>query len=135
MWGQGSAYACPYAAMLMVRGLLLGCHGRLNEGFADLELALQAEQEVEDPDVRGWAPGVWIWLAHWAGSDGEVALTHARRCVELTERTGGGFSRALGLTFLTEAHLLRQAWDEALTAGTKPSPFSTTPHRPGVRGD
>ncbi|HKY74659.1 MAG TPA: hypothetical protein VJS45_00855, partial [Acidimicrobiia bacterium] len=119
--GAGIAYACPYAAMLMVRGLLLGCRGRLSEGFADLELALQAEREVEDPDVRGWAPGVWIWLAHWAGSDGEAAavLTNARRCVELTERTGGGFSRALGRTFLTEAHLLRQAWDEALAAGTE----------------
>lgn len=117
--GAGIAYACPYAAMLMVRGLILGCQGRLSEGFAGLELALQAQQEVEDPDVRGWAPGVWIWLAHWAGFDGEAALAHARRCVEQTDRTGGGFSRALARTFLTEAHLIRGAWDEALTAGTE----------------
>ena len=117
--GAGIAYACPLAAMLMVRGLLLGCQGRLKEGFADLERALQAEREVEDPDVRGWAPGVGVWLAHWAGFEGEDVLTNARRCVELTERAGGGFSRALGYTFLTEAHLLRQAWDDALTAGTQ----------------
>jgi class 3 adenylate cyclase/tetratricopeptide (TPR) repeat protein len=117
--GAGIAYACPLAAMRMVRGLLLGCQGRLKEGFADLERALQAEREVEDPDVRGWAPGVGVWLAHWAGLEGEDVLTNARRCVELTERAGGGFSRALGYTFLTEAHLLRQAWDDALTAGTQ----------------
>jgi tetratricopeptide (TPR) repeat protein len=45
-----------------------------------------------------------------------VALSHARRGVELTERTGGGFSRALAYGLLAEAHLLRQAWDEALVA-------------------
>ena len=117
--GAGIAYACPLAAMLMVRGLLLGCQGRLKEGLADLEQALQAERDVEDPDVRGWAPGVGVWIAHWAGLEGEDVLTNARRCVELTERAGGGFSRALGYTFLTEALLLRQTWDEALTAGTQ----------------
>src|SRR5205807_3265517 len=116
--GAGISYACPYAALLLIRGLLLGGLGRLSEGFADLERLLQVVREVEraDPDAQGWAPLAWVWLAHWAGSDGEVALGHARRAVEITERTGGGFSRALAYDSLAQAHLLRQAWDEALAA-------------------
>ena len=117
--GAGIAYACPYAALLLVRGLLLGCLGRLSEGFADLERTLQVEREVNDLDVRGWTPMAWTWLARWAGGDGEVALTHARRAVELAERTGSGFARALAYDGLAEAHLLRQAWDEALAASTQ----------------
>jgi adenylate cyclase len=114
--GAGIAYACPLAALLLVRGALLGCVGRLSEGFSDLERALEVERQVNDPDVRGWVPAVWTWVAHWAGVDGEVALPHARRGVELTERTGAGFSRAMAHGLLAEAHLLRMAWDEALTA-------------------
>jgi tetratricopeptide (TPR) repeat protein len=114
--GAGIAYACPLAALLLVRGVLLGSVGRLSEGFVDLERALEVEQQVNDPDVRGWVPAVWTWVAHWTGVDGEVALAHARRGVELTERTGAGFSRAMAHGLLAEAHLLRQSWDEALTA-------------------
>ncbi|HEV3364803.1 MAG TPA: hypothetical protein VG795_11830, partial [Acidimicrobiia bacterium] len=114
--GAGISYACPLAALHLVRGILLGCLGRLSEGFADLDQALELEREVNDLDVRGWTPLAWVYLAHWAGADGEVALTHARRSVEFTERTGAGFSRALAYGSLAEAHLLRQAWDEALTA-------------------
>ena len=93
--GAGIAYSCPYAALLLVRGVLLGGLGRLSEGFADLERALQVGREVDDLEAQGWAHMCWSWLAHWAGSDGEVALDHARLGVEICERTGGGFSRAL----------------------------------------
>jgi tetratricopeptide (TPR) repeat protein len=37
----------------------------------------------------------------------------------MTERTGAAFSRALAYDSLAEAHLLRQAWDEALAACTQ----------------
>ena len=114
--GAGMSYACPLAALLLVQGLLLGSLGRLDEGFAAFERALEVEREVNDLDVRGWTPSGWAWVAHWAGSDGELALMQARRAVEFTERTGAGFSRALAYGGLAEAHLLRQAWDEALTA-------------------
>jgi tetratricopeptide (TPR) repeat protein len=117
--GAGISYACPLAALVLIRGLLLGCLGRLSEGFAALDLALQLESEVNDLDVRGWTPLGWVYLAHWAGVDGEVALAHARRAVEFTERTGAGFSRALAYSTLAEAHLLRRAWDDALAAGTQ----------------
>ena len=114
--GAGIAYSCPYAALLLVRGVLLGGLGRLSEGFADLERALQVGQEANDLDAQGWSHMVWSWLAHWAGSDGDVAMDHARRGVEINERTGAGFSRAMAYGLLAEAHLRREAWEEALAA-------------------
>ena len=117
--GAGIAYACPYAALVFVRGVLLGALGCLNDGIADFERTLQIGREVNDLDVQGWTHMGWAWLAHWAGLDGDVTLTHARRAVEITERTGGGFSRAHAYASLAEAHLLRQAWDETLVACTQ----------------
>ena len=73
---------------------------------------------MNDLEAQGWAHMCWSWLAHWAGSDGEVALDHARLGVEICERTGGGFSRALAHALLTEAHLRREAWEDS-AAGTQ----------------
>ncbi|MGH9012120.1 MAG: hypothetical protein ACRDYF_20085 [Acidimicrobiia bacterium] len=117
--GAGVAYASPYAALLLVRGILLGGLGRLSEGFSSLEQALQVGREVDDLDAGSWANLAWAWLGHWAGSDGKVVLGHVRRGVENTERTGGGFARAHTYASLAEAHLLRQSWDEALAVCTQ----------------
>ena len=114
--GAGISYACPFAALLLVRGILLGGLGRLNEAFTDFERGLQVAREVNDLDAQGWIHLAWLWVAHWAGADAEVALSHARRGVEITERTGAGFSRAMAYGSLAEAHLLRQAWEDALAA-------------------
>jgi adenylate cyclase len=114
--GAGIAYASPYAALLLVRGILLGCLGRLSEGFADLERSVEIGREINDQDTGAWGDVVWPWLAHWAGGDGDVALTRCRRGVASIERNGGGFIRAQAYAALAEAHLLRESWEEALGA-------------------
>ena len=114
--GAGIAYACPHAILLFLRAMMLGFLGRLPEGFANVELALQVGRKVNDLEVQGWAHALWPWLAHWAGGDADLALAHARRGVEVTERTGGAFSRAHAYASLAEAHLLGRAWDAAEVA-------------------
>src|SRR5207248_1956298 len=51
--GAGIAYACPYAVLRFVRGLLLGGLGRLNEGFVEFERTLQLGRDVDDLDGQG----------------------------------------------------------------------------------
>ena len=118
--GAGISYACAYAALLLVQGILLGTLGRLSDGFTALERSLDVGRRVNDLDIGSWGGhAAWPWLAHWAGSDGEVALDRSRKGIEIVERTGGNFYRAMAYGGLTEAHLLREAWDEALTAAAQ----------------
>ncbi|MCA1846357.1 MAG: hypothetical protein LC792_24810, partial [Actinobacteria bacterium] len=117
--GAGIAYACPHATLLFLRGLLLGSLGRSAEAFADLEESLQIGREVNDLDVQGWVQFGWPWVTFWCGGPPDTALMHARRAVEIVERTGGGFSRVVGYALLAEAYLLNQQWAEAETACTQ----------------
>jgi class 3 adenylate cyclase/tetratricopeptide (TPR) repeat protein len=117
--GAGIAYASPYATLLCLRGLSRACMGHLDAGFADYERCLEVAREHDDLEVQGWALGSWTFLDAWEGGNPAGTLAHARRAVDVTDRTGGGFSRAQAHVSLTEAYLQLELWEEALNAAER----------------
>ena len=99
--------------MTWFRGLILVDLGRLGEGAAWLERALELAREHDDPESLGWAHMNLATLAYYVGESGD-ALAHAHRAVELAERLGSSFSRATAYTFLALAHYAGQDWDQGL---------------------
>jgi class 3 adenylate cyclase/tetratricopeptide (TPR) repeat protein len=95
------------------RGFVLGELGRLPEARAELEKAVRLARDHDDVECLGWArQGLGI-LSFSTGepSDG---LGHAREALEIAERLGSSFSRAMARSSLSLAHLAREEHDDAL---------------------
>jgi class 3 adenylate cyclase/DNA-binding winged helix-turn-helix (wHTH) protein len=117
--GAGVAYASPYATLLFLCGLTRACMGHLEAGFADCERCLEVAREHDDLEVQGWALSTWAVLDAWEGGNPAGTLAHARRAVDVTDRTGGGFSRAHAHASLADAYLHLEMWEEALSAAER----------------
>jgi tetratricopeptide (TPR) repeat protein len=100
---------------LYFRAFPLMYAGRAREAERDLEEAIEEAGRGGEPIVVGQAHGLRVHVATVTG-EVEAALGHARRALEILEKSGGRFWHILGWWSLGEAHLLRGEWTDAATA-------------------
>ncbi len=113
--GGGIILACPYAWLLMFRGVLLTNMGYPEEAARMFERALEAAAEHGDHETETWTHMNYVTLVRSTGQT-ELALGHATQAFQLAERIGDAFSRILALYNLGYARLLCGEPSEAITA-------------------
>ena len=113
--GGGIALACPYAWMLMMRGVILTNMGYPEEAAPMYEGALGAAAEHGDHETETWTHMNYVALARTTGQK-ELALGHATQAYQLAERIGDAFSRIWALYNLGYARLMVGETGEAITA-------------------
>ncbi|MBI1813512.1 MAG: AAA family ATPase [Deltaproteobacteria bacterium] len=108
----------PFVFLTGLRGHLLGQMGKLAEARAALDAALELSAERVDSEVRGWIHG---WIVVLARATGETAdaLGHARRGLDIAEKTGSFFSQVIAFANLGRALAFRGEWQEAVGAFEK----------------
>ncbi len=108
----------PFVFLTGLRGHLLGQMGKLAEARAALDVALELSAEHVDSEVRGWIHG---WIVVLARATGETAdaLEHARRGLDIAEKTGSFFSQVIAFANLGRALAFRGEWQEAVGAFEK----------------
>ena len=95
------------------RGFVLAELGRLREARGDLEAAVRLARAHDDVECLGWACQGLAVLSFATGEPGD-GLGRAREALELAERLGSSFSRAMARSSLSSAHLAREEHDDAL---------------------
>jgi tetratricopeptide (TPR) repeat protein len=102
----------PRAWALAVRGAILCCLGRQEEGRRGLDEAIQLA-EVEDQETLGWVH-MFAAAVHFSGGEMTVdeVVHHAEKVFEIAERLGDAFSRSwarlwLGYAALVSGHAER----------------------------
>jgi class 3 adenylate cyclase/tetratricopeptide (TPR) repeat protein len=95
------------------RGRALLELGRLDEARAAIDKALRLAREHDDLECLGFAQASLGRLSYFTGEPGD-ALDHGRNGLQLAERIGSPFSRAIARAGLAHAHLARGEHDQAL---------------------
>ena len=116
-YGSGITVECPYALAVWLQAwirLMLG-QVTLREASEEYERALALAIEHADVENACWAHDQLAWICFVEG-DGELALEHANRGVEIAERTGGSYLRGYTDGWRGLAHVARGEWDEAIAA-------------------
>ena len=113
--GAGLAVACPYAFLIAWRSYLDGMMGDLEAARRGLGEAIELARRVGDTETEGWSRMELAHIEELAGEP-EAALAHGVQGVEMAERAGGAFSRAISYLFLARAHIAREQWREAIAA-------------------
>jgi class 3 adenylate cyclase/tetratricopeptide (TPR) repeat protein len=98
---------------IFYRGFVLAELGRLREARAALEKAVHLAREHDDVECLGWAHQGLGVLSFATGEPGD-GLGHSREALEIAERIGSSFSRAMARSSLGLAHLAREEHDHAL---------------------
>ena len=96
-------------------GILLMNLGRREDARPELDRALSLAREQGEVELLGWGEMSKSWHCT-LDNDLTGALAHARRSVELSERLGSPFSRALSHWGLARAHVAREEWDSGVAA-------------------
>jgi class 3 adenylate cyclase/tetratricopeptide (TPR) repeat protein len=96
------------------RGVVLIELGRMREARAASETAVRLAREHEDLECLGWAHANFALLSYFTGEPGD-GLAHAREALQIAERLGSNFSRAMARSNLSIAHLAREEYDDALS--------------------
>jgi adenylate cyclase len=113
--GAGIVIGCPYAYCHAVKGAFLAYLGELAEARRLIDEGRRLAGEHGDVESVGWSH-VWsVSLAYVAGEP-EAAVDHARRALEIAERIGDTYSRALAWTMLGWAESARGEWRRAIEA-------------------
>ncbi|HMA27350.1 MAG TPA: adenylate/guanylate cyclase domain-containing protein [Solirubrobacterales bacterium] len=115
--GSGLGVECPYAFCVWLSAVIRTVRGELTvqKAHEEIERALALALEHADVESAGWAHGTQVWLC-WFEGDGETALEHANRGVEIAERTGGSFQGGTAYGYRGLAQVVRGEWDEAIAA-------------------
>ena len=103
----------PYAWLTGFKARLLVHMGRLEEARRTIDRCLDLSRALGETE----APGSWYPVAALAAEhagDAEGALAHARRAVEIAEKTGHSFSRAVAYLALGMALKMRGQSSEAV---------------------
>ena len=94
------------------RGFVLTELGRLPEARAAFDDALRLARDHDDVECLGWAQQGLAILSFFTGEPGD-GLAQAREALELAERLGSSFSRAMARSSLALAHLAREEHSNA----------------------
>jgi adenylate cyclase len=113
--GAGGVLGCPYANALIFRGGYLLYLGELAHGRDLIEQGIKVAREQGDIEVVGWGH-MWRTFLCWASGEPEAALGHAQHTLEIAERIGDSFSRAMAWFFLGMAEEIRGESQEAIEA-------------------
>jgi class 3 adenylate cyclase/tetratricopeptide (TPR) repeat protein len=111
--GAGIVPFTPYANCLAVKGLHLGHLGDLAHALQLLDQGRALASERGEIEVAGWNHMWCNWLAYFQGEP-EAALSHGQEGIEIAERIGGSFLRALGWFHLGLAERMRGDWPQAI---------------------
>ena len=130
--GAGITMACPYAYCHVVKGgFFLITMGELAAARPLIERGRELAHEHGDIESVGWSHGLSAWHAYACG-DLEEAVAHAQRAVEITERIGDAYSRAIAWFILGWVESARGKWPRSIEAiersremssGNQTSPF------------
>ena len=107
--------ACPYAQCVGYRGFDLASLGELEESGREIARSREIAGEQGDAEVVGWTHLYSCWQDYLLGEAG-IALAHARRALEITERIGDSFARSWAWLFLGIAEVMRGNWKTAIEA-------------------
>jgi tetratricopeptide (TPR) repeat protein len=113
--GAGVLMACPYANALIFKGGYLLYLGELEQGRGLIEEGIKLARAQGDIEVVGWGH-MWRTFFAWLSGEPESAVGDARQALEIAERIGDSFSRAMAWFFLGIAEQLRGEWQEAIEA-------------------
>jgi tetratricopeptide (TPR) repeat protein len=94
------------------RGFVLTELGRLPEARAAFDDAQRLARDHDDVECLGWAQQGLAILSFFTGEPGD-GLAQAREALELAERLGSSFSRAMARSSLALAHLAREEHSNA----------------------
>ena len=113
--GAGITFGCPYAVAHGLKGFLLAELGEYEQARRLLEQGRNIARE--QGDLEGLAFGhIWSsWVAGFAGEP-DAALGHAQQALEIAERIGDPFSRALSWFCLGYAERIQGGWRRAIEA-------------------
>jgi adenylate cyclase len=124
---------CPYAWCLAQKGMCLGYLGQLEDARRLIEQGTEVAREQGDTEMAGFCHGFANLLAYFRGEP-EDALDHARQALEIAERIGSSFSRALAWLLLGLAERMRGEWQQAITALERSSAIAGE-HRTNVEAN
>lgn len=113
--GAGLGVGNPYAWAVAFRAFALAFLGRIGEAGEEVERGIELARRYGDDETRGWAHMLFVNIARLGGETDGV-LAHATHAVEIAERIGDGFSRALAQQWLGVAHLIEGRPGEAAAA-------------------
>jgi tetratricopeptide (TPR) repeat protein len=105
----------PYALAASLRAEWpLAVLGRLDESFASINQAFDQWAEGAEPELLATLHWYATQIAFWRG-DADGARTHARACIEITERAHlPGLFRAISRHLLGMAHILDDDCERAI---------------------
>jgi adenylate cyclase len=113
--GAGVVSACPYAYCHAVKGGFLAYLGELPEARRLIDQGRRLAGEHGDLESVGWSH-VWSVSLGFVSGESEASVRHARRALEIADRIGDTYSRALAWNMLAWAESTRGAWREAIEA-------------------
>jgi class 3 adenylate cyclase/tetratricopeptide (TPR) repeat protein len=98
--------------------VVLPALGRYAEALPELDRGLALAREYDDVESMGWAHGGYATLS-WMNGEAGSGLAHARECLQIAERIGSNFSRAMAHNTLCQAHMARGEWDDGIRAAER----------------
>jgi tetratricopeptide (TPR) repeat protein len=98
-----------------MKGYFLVNLGELEEARRLLEQGRKIAREQGDIETVGWIHMWFASLAYFLGEP-EAALGHAQQALEIAERTGSSFSRAMAWFWLSWTERMRGEWRRAIEA-------------------
>jgi tetratricopeptide (TPR) repeat protein len=109
----------PRAWALAVRGTMLCCLGRQEEGRRGLDEAIELA-EAEDQETLGWVH-MFAAAVHFSGGEMNVdeVVHHAQKVFEIAERLGDAFSRSWARLWLGYAALVSGDAERAVEEFTR----------------
>ena len=125
--GAGIVLACPYANCHVFKGVFMTLLGELEEARRVLQHGRELAHEHGDIEVVGWSHMWSVWLAYFLGEP-EAALGHGQQGVEIAERIGDSFSRAVAWLHLGGAERMRGEWQRAIDALERSLAIATERH-------
>ena len=114
--GGGWTMVCPAAFAYGSLGWARAMTGELECSRSASDSAVAIAREHKDVENEAWASMAFVVCAELGGWDSAKSLSYAARAVDIAERTGGAFSRALAQLYLGIALVVAERWTEAVEA-------------------
>jgi class 3 adenylate cyclase/tetratricopeptide (TPR) repeat protein len=116
--GRRTLGASVPITLRVLRGVILGFAGRLEEGARELGGALELAREHDEIETLGLGYGAQAGIA-WLQGETEGILERAGQSVEIAERLGSSWSRVSAQHNLARAQLVSGHWAEAVQSAER----------------